>query len=108
MIKQKFRVKHYIRYMDDMILFHKDKEHLQHIKDEIVKYLETIGLKLNEKSHMGKIEQGFTFMKIRMTLTEKGKVKKKFARKSFSKEIRRINILLRLLRKGKLTDRDLI
>lgn len=108
MIKEKYKIKHYVRYMDDMILFHPDKEYLQRIWREVEDYLRTIGLRLNPKSRLGRIEQGFVFMKIRMTLTKTGKVKKKFSRKSLAREMRRINTLMRKLKEGILEPRDIV
>ena len=34
-IKERLRIKHYIRYMDDFILVHEDKEYLRQCKKEI-------------------------------------------------------------------------
>ena len=48
-IKEKLRVKHYVRYMDDLILIHPSKEYLRHCKDEIERMLNDIGLSINEK-----------------------------------------------------------
>lgn len=47
-IKEKLHVKHYVRYMDDMIIFHRNKKELHKIKDEIEKYLEKEDLKIKE------------------------------------------------------------
>ena len=37
-IKETLKIKYYVRYMDDMILVHKDKEYLKHCKEEIENY----------------------------------------------------------------------
>ena len=34
-IKERLRIKHYIRYMDDFILIHKDKEYLRQCQEAI-------------------------------------------------------------------------
>ncbi len=38
LIKEKLRIKYYVRYMDDMILLHNDKEYLKYCKEKIEKY----------------------------------------------------------------------
>ena len=50
MIKEKLRIKHYIRYVDDFTLLHHNKEYLNHCKKEIESQLTGISLKLNPKT----------------------------------------------------------
>ena len=38
-IKEKLRIKYYVRYMDDFILFHEDREYLKYCLGEIEKKL---------------------------------------------------------------------
>ena len=42
-IKERLRIKHYIRYMDDFILVHEDKEYLRQCKKEIEARLFALG-----------------------------------------------------------------
>ena len=49
-IKEKLKIKYYIRYMDDMVLFHKDKEYLKYCLDKIIIYLKKYDLELNNKT----------------------------------------------------------
>ncbi len=49
-IKEKLKIKYYIRYMDDMVLFHKDKEYLKDCLDKIIIYLKKYYLELNNKT----------------------------------------------------------
>lgn len=51
-IKEQCRATHYIRYMDDMIVFDSDKERLHIILQRIADYLEIIGLELNHKTQI--------------------------------------------------------
>ena len=51
-IKEQCRATHYIRYMDDMIVFDSDKERLRIILQRIADYLEIIGLELNHKTQI--------------------------------------------------------
>lgn len=47
-IKEKLKVPYYIRYMDDMLLFHRNKKELRKIKNEIEEFLKNENLKLKE------------------------------------------------------------
>lgn len=74
-IKEKLHVKYYLRYMDDFILFHKDKDYLVYCKNEIEKELAKLGLKYNDKkSRIFKLKDGFDFMGFNYHLTSTGKV----------------------------------
>ena len=48
-IKEKLHIKGYIRYMDDLILIHQNKEYLNICLKEIQVYLATLKLKVHEK-----------------------------------------------------------
>ena len=52
-LKEQCKVKHYLRYMDDMILLVKTKAEADELLEKISAYLGKIGLKLNPKSHIG-------------------------------------------------------
>jgi hypothetical protein len=39
-IKQQLGVKYYVRYMDDMVMFSSSKEHLRHVLNELIKYIQ--------------------------------------------------------------------
>lgn len=47
-IKEKLHVKHYVRYMDDMVLFSSNKKELHRIKKELDKFLATEHLRIKE------------------------------------------------------------
>ena len=83
-LKQKCHIKYYIRYSDDMILIHPDKNYLKTIKTIARQKLNQLGLELNPKSNISKLEHGFEFLKFRYILKDTGKViimpvKRKFA-----------------------------
>ncbi|MDD4601729.1 MAG: reverse transcriptase domain-containing protein [Negativicutes bacterium] len=49
LIKQKFRIKHYLRYCDDFLLFHNDKNVLREMAVAIVDYVQnTLKMRLSE------------------------------------------------------------
>lgn len=75
LIKEKLRIKYYVRYMDDMILIHHDKEYLKYCKEQIIKCAkENLKLELNNKTQISSLKNGVDFLGFRHILTENGKV----------------------------------
>lgn len=82
-IKEKLGVKHYIRYMDDMVIFDSNKKRLHKIKDSIVEYLHNnLALSLKDnwqvfrfdtRQHKGRFLDfmGFRFYRNKTTLRRK-------------------------------------
>ena len=74
LIKEKLRIKNYIRYSDDFILIHPDKQYLIKCRNIISSYLRSIGLELNDKTVIQKITKGIKFLNMKYILTNTGKV----------------------------------
>ena len=55
-IKEELKVKYYIRYMDDMILFHRNKKELHKIKIKIEEFLRQEDLSLKENWQLFKVD----------------------------------------------------
>lgn len=55
-IKEKMKVKYYLRYMDDMVLFGRNKKELHKIKNEIDEFLKPEGLKLKDNWQLFKVD----------------------------------------------------
>lgn len=101
LVKDKFRVKHYIRYMDDGIIIHHDKEFLVGLLEEIRNMVHELGLELNEsKTHITKLENGFTFLKKRVSISESGKITVKISRKSVTRMRRKMKKFRKMLDNG--------
>ena len=74
-IKEQLKIKGYGRYMDDFFLIHEDKEYLKYCLEEIKKRYAALGIELNErKTQIRRIDKEFKFLKIKIKLTETGKV----------------------------------
>lgn len=73
-IKERLHIKYYIRYMDDFILIHEDKEYLKYCRKEIERMLGELKLELNGKTMIFPISQGIKFLQWRFVLTGTGKV----------------------------------
>ena len=72
-IKEKLRVKHYIRYMDDLILV--VRENPYYYIGEIEKQLQMLEFELNtDKTKVRKLYQGDTFLGFKFLLSNSGKV----------------------------------
>lgn len=87
-IKEKLRIKYYVRYMDDFILFHPDRDYLKYCLGEIEKKLSELKLQLNNKTQIVEIHHGFCFLGYKFRLRDKrllillnGKTKKRIIKK---------------------------
>lgn len=75
LVKERLRIKCYIRYMDDFILFHPDKEYLEYCREEISKELARLKLELNtKKTVITHVKEGVRFLGFMYRLTDTGKV----------------------------------
>jgi len=101
-IKEQLKIRHYIRYMDDFTLMHKDKSYLVYCKYFLENYLKAIGLEFNSKTQVFPLKNGVDFLGFHTYITETGKVirilrrdsKKKIKRKlkHFQREYLKENI----------------
>ena len=74
-IKEWLGIKYYIRYMDDFILLHPDKEHLAFCLKEIRRFLAMQLMEINPiKTEIKHISKPFFFLGFQYRLTETGKV----------------------------------
>lgn len=74
-IKEKLKIKQYVRYMDDFVLMHPDKEYLKYCREQIGMELAKIGLELSEKkTQIFPVTQSIPFLGFVFRLTPTGKV----------------------------------
>lgn len=101
LIKEKLRVKHYIRYMDDMILIHRDKEFLKGCKEKIGEMCKNVlDLELNQKTQIGMVRNGIDFLGYRHIVTEKGRIIIKLRQSSKMRMKKHLKTIHKLYRKG--------
>ena len=96
LIKEKLKIKFYVRYMDDLILLHHDRVYLQYCLKEIKKCLNNLKLKFNEKTQIIPIKNGVEFLGGRYSYSNSGKViikVKKKSRQKFVKNLKAIKYL---------------
>lgn len=107
-IKERLRVKMYLRYMDDFVLIHHDKAFLQHCKEAIIDYLKSLNLELNHKSHIFPVRNGVDFLGFHLYLTGTGKVIRKIRRDSKDRVKRKLAKFKELYAKGERTREQII
>lgn len=108
LIKEKLRIKYYVRYMDDMILIYHDKEYLKFCKEQIRKTAENnLKLELNHKTQIASLKNGIDFLGFRHILTENGKVLRLLRSQAKVKLKKNMKILSKLKQQN-LVDEDYI
>lgn len=101
-IKERLRIKHYLRYMDDFILIHEDRAVLQNAFQEIKRQLAALGLTLNAKTQIFPLKQGVIWLKWRFVLTDTGKVIRRICKKSVVREQRKLKRMSKLAAAGRI------
>ncbi len=61
-IKEELKIKYYVRYQDDFILFHQDKQYLKYCLDKIKEFLRKERLELNNKTRIYKNTNNIIFL----------------------------------------------
>lgn len=61
-IKEVLKIKYYVRYQDDLVLLHYDKDYLKYCLSEINKFLEKEKLELNSKTRIYKNTNNIIFL----------------------------------------------
>lgn len=103
-IKERLRVKYYLRYMDDFILIHESKEFLIECKKQIEEELGKIGFELHsEKTGLQKASKPIDFLGFSFHLSETGKVYKQILPDTVKRERKRLVRLVHLANSGKIT-----
>lgn len=95
-IKEELKVKYYLRYMDDMILFHRNKKELHKCKNLIEQYLKEEGLRLKENWQLFKTDsrpldfigyrfyRGYTTLRASNFLRVKRRIKKVYKKQKLN------------------------
>lgn len=106
-IKEKLRVKGFGRYMDDVYCIHESREYLQRCLSEIRRICDRLGIPLNaNKTRIVKLSKGFTFLKVRYTLTGSGAVIRKPCKKAVTRMRRKLRIFRAWVDIGRMRPQD--
>jgi len=107
LVKEKQRVRHYSRYMDDFVLIHESKEYLRQCLDEIKTLVESLGLTLNPKTQIFPIKNGVDYLGFHIYLTETGKVIRKLRQASKKGMKRRLAAMIEQYARGEIEYEDI-
>ena len=62
-IKEKYRIKYYTRYMDDLIIIHEDKKYLEKLLNELTIFAkDKLKLEFNGKTQISPLHRGISFL----------------------------------------------
>lgn len=104
LIKEKLQVKHYVRYMDDGILLHHDREYLRDCLRQMTDYIEQERrLSFNEKTQIMPMSQGVDFLGFHFYLAETGKVVRRLRASNKKRMKRKLKRFRHAYREGKIT-----
>lgn len=103
-IKDTLRIKHYVRYMDDGVILHSDKEYLIHVKELLSNIASKYGLRFNDKKTMlVKMSKGFVFLKVHYRVIKNGKTIKTLVRSGTVRMRRKLKKYRRKVDEGEMT-----
>lgn len=107
LIKEKLRIKYYLRYMDDMILIVPTKKEAQEIFKIITIAIEAQELNINKKSQIIAFKNGVEFLGKRFLVSKSGKVIQKLKKSAKQRIIKKVRQKVYLVSKGKISKEHL-
>lgn len=103
-IKERLKIEHHVRYNDDFILIHHDKDYLIYVKNVIEEKIKEKGLKLNrKKTQIFPLTQAIKFLGFRFKLTETGKVLMFVLRNKITHERKKLRRLVNKAKRGEIS-----
>lgn len=103
-IKERLHVKHYMRYMDDMIILSNDINELKNIKYRVANELKKIGFELHRnKTKIYSAVDGFMFLGFKFRITKTGRVIMTVDPTRVKAERKKLYRLVKLAKQGKRT-----
>lgn len=104
MIKDKWKIRYYGRYMDDSYIIMRDKERLIEVKNMLLEEFAKVGIVPNpKKTQIIKLSRGFTFLKTQFILTDTGRIVEKPCHASIVRERRKLKSFKRFSDGGLMT-----
>src|SRR3989344_4571655 len=91
-VKHNLKVKYYIRYVDDFVILHANRKHLEIVRQQISEFLHSLCISLHpKKSHIIPLSHGIDFLGFRIFHHHK------LLRKSNLRRFKRKSMLLKIL-----------
>lgn len=107
--KEKLFIPYYIRYADDIILIHNDKEYLKYCLFYLSDYLNSISLQFNRnKTMILNCTQGVKFLKFHFNISNSGKVFIIPDKKGIKREKKKLYKFYNLLEDERITFSDIL
>lgn len=101
--KETLRLKYYGRYMDDGYAIRDSREYLEFCLERLKELCREMNIPINlKKTRIVPLRKGFTFLKMRFTITKSGHIVQRVSRKTITRERRKLKKLFALRRKGKI------
>lgn len=107
-IKEKYRIKYYGRYMDDFYIICSDKRKLQCILRDVRVLMDSYGLELNQKTAIFPLRNGIDFLGFHSYLTDTGAVIQKLRRDSFKRMKNKIKYWETAYPAGEVTKQEIL
>lgn len=89
-IKETLRVRHYVRYMDDLVLVLPEMDSARACLTDIRQRIEALGFEMNRKTRIVPLRCGFPFLKWRFRLSETGRVYMTMDKRNIARERRKL------------------
>lgn len=103
-IKEELCIKHYIRYMDDFILIHHDREYLLECKAKLAQKLMELECQFNtKKTDISRLSDGIEFLGFRFRLSKTGKVIMTINSNNVKHERKKLRKMVHKAMKGEMT-----
>lgn len=100
-VKEELRIKHYLRYMDDFILIHHDRQYLLECQVRIAQMLQELECQFNtRKTGITHLSDGILFLGFHYRLTKSGKVIMTLNSANIKHERKKLCKLVHLAKKG--------
>lgn len=108
-IKEQLKIKGYGRYMDDFYMIHEDKEYLAECLQFVEGMYADLGIEMNvNKTKIYRIDKGFKFLKVKIHLTETGKIIMRPDHASIVRERRKLKKLKEKLDAGEIQYNEIL
>ena len=106
-IKERLQIRHYVRYMDDFVLIHESKTHLEYCRREIERKLTELGLELNaKKTQIFPLTQPIKFLGFSFRLTDTGRVVMRLLPDKLKHERRKLRRQVERAKRGLMTKEE--
>lgn len=107
LVKDRYGIRGYARYMDDSYIISRDIEKLKMIAERFKAKCRELDIVLNErKCRLIRLTKPFTFLKVRFYITETGKIVRKINRDAPKRERRRLRAFRKFCEMGVMTEKE--